>query len=259
MICEIQEEPRGECYKELIKYALQKSDVMMFVVRRDRYINNMNYEIIKRISKILNIEIKDLEENYIHYIEDKYEELHKNYKFILGETAESVNTWAKINNTTISEELKKQLILRIESEIKGKKQFLIQEKYITELKEKLKRYLVKEKHDSKWTVNKVWAKNKKENNQYLFDICFYKVCPEIEKFLLESAKSLYAFNPPYLPEDIAFYKNGYCWFYTVTHEERCDMYIESIEECNCIENMGIKIERYNISEKDKELFEEYKL
>ena len=259
MICEIQEEPKGQLYKELIKYAIKKSDVMMFAIRRDRYIYLANYKIIKKLSNILNVEIKDIETNYINYIEDRYDKLYRDYKFILGKEADSVAIWAKVENTTIKEEFKKQLILRIESEIEGRKQFLIQEKNTSELKERLKKYLVKEKHDSKWTVNEVFGKNEKENNQYIFDICFYKICPEVEKFLLESVDSLYAFDPPYLPEDIAFYKDGYCWFYTVTHEERCDMDIESIEECKYIENMGIKLEKYETNEKDKDLFEEYEI
>lgn len=227
----------------------------MFVIRRDRYITS--YKVIRKVSSILNVEIKDIETNYMNYIEDRYDELYNNYKFILGKEAESVAVWARIEKTTIKEELKKQLILRIESEIEGRKNFFIQEKYTNEIKEKLKKYLVKEKHDSKWTVNEVSKENKKENNQYIFDICFYRICLEVEKFLLESVDSLYAFDPPYLPEDIAFYKDGYCWFYTVTHEERCEMDIENIEECNYIENMGIKIEKYEINEKLKDLFEEY--
>lgn len=37
------------------------------------------------------------------------------------------------------------------------------------------------------------------------------------------------------------------------------MDIENIEECNYIENMGIKIEKYEIDEKDKDLFEKFVL
>lgn len=259
MICEIIEEPTGKQYKELIKYAINKSDIMMFTIRRDRYIERANYEIIKRISKILNVKIEDVETNYMNYIENQYEKLYKNYKLIFSEELDIINDLIKLRKIKKKKLIKERLILWIESEIEGKKNFLIQKKYTEELKERLKEYLVKEKHDSKWTVNEVCEKKEKENNQYVFDICFYKVCPEIEKFLLESVDSLYAFNPPYLPEDIAFYKDGYCWFYTVTHEERCDMYIESIEECNYIENMGIKIEKYEITEKDRDLFEEYEI
>lgn len=38
MSCEIIEEPKGDCYKKLIKYAINKSDTLMFTIRRDRYI-----------------------------------------------------------------------------------------------------------------------------------------------------------------------------------------------------------------------------
>lgn len=52
---------------------------------------------------------------------DRYDELYKNYKFILGKETETVPIWARIENTTIKEEFKKQLILRIKSEIEGRK------------------------------------------------------------------------------------------------------------------------------------------
>jgi len=231
---------------------------MMFTIRRDRYIYGVNYEIIKKVSNILNIKIEDVESNYMDYIENEYEKLYKNYKLIFSKKLDIIDDLIRLRKIEKKELIKEQLILWIEAEIEGKKKFLIQKKYTDELKERLGKYLVKEKHDSKWTVNEVLGKKEKENNQYVFDICFYKICPEVEKFLLESVDSLYAFDPPYLPEDIAFYKDGYCWFYTVTHEERCDMDIKTIEECNYIENMGIKIEKYEINEKDSDLFEEFK-
>ena len=57
MNCEIIEEPIGKQYKKLMKYAIKKSDVMMFVIRRDRYIKIANYKIIKRVSNVLNVRI----------------------------------------------------------------------------------------------------------------------------------------------------------------------------------------------------------
>ena len=257
MICEIIEEPKGDCYKKLVKYAINKSDTLMFTIRRDRYIYSANYKVIKIISHILNLEIKELEINYMYYIENRFEELYKNFRIIFSEEIEELEILCKLRKIKMRELIKERLILSIEAEIEGRKDYLIQDKHTKKIKGELKKHLVKEKHDSKWTVNKVCIKNEKENNQYLFDICFYKICPEIERFLLESVNSLYGFNPPYLPEDIAFYKDGYCWFYTVTHEERAEMNLESIEECNDIENIGIKIEKCETSEKYNDLYEEY--
>lgn len=249
IFCEIKKEPKEKKYEKLIKYAIEKSDVMMFVVRRDRYINLIKYETIKKVSKIINKEVEDIEKNYKKYIKENFEKLYKNYKYILGEASKTIAIFAEIDKKTIEEEFKKQLISNIKVEIEGKKEFIIQEKNINELKEKLSRYLIKETHDSKWTVQEVMKRNKKENNKYLFDVCFYRTCPEIEKFLLESAKSLYSFKPPYFPEDIAFYKDEYCWFYTITHEKTSGMYIDSEEDCKRIENMGIKIKKYKINKK----------
>ena len=229
MICEIVEEPIGKQYKKLIKYAINKSDIMMLVIRRDRYIKIANYKIIKRVSDILNVKVEDIETNYMSYIENQYEKLYENYKFIFREELGVINELSRLRKIKKRELIKERLILWIEAEIEGKKEFLIQDEYMKKLKERLRKYLVKERHDSKWTVNEVITKRKKEDDQYLFDICFYKICPEVENFLLESVNSLYDFNPPYLPEDIAFYKDNYCWFYTVTHEKRCEMDVENIE------------------------------
>ena len=71
MNCEIIEEPIGKQYKKLMKYAIKKSDVMMFVIRRDRYIKIANYKIIKRVSNVLNVRIEDIETNYMSYIENQ--------------------------------------------------------------------------------------------------------------------------------------------------------------------------------------------
>lgn len=56
-----------------MKYAIKKSDVMMFVIRRDRYIKIANYKIIKRVSNVLNVRIEDIETNYMNYIENLWE------------------------------------------------------------------------------------------------------------------------------------------------------------------------------------------
>lgn len=255
MIYEIINEPKGKEYKELIKFAVKKSDVLMFVIRRDRY-KGANYDVINKISKILNVETKDVEDNYKDYIKNRYEELYNNYRTILEHEIKLIPICAEIDKKEISEEVKKRMLLNIEAEIESRKKAIIQEKYMKELKEKFKKYLVKEKHDNSWTMTKVDIKEKDEKGKYMFDICFYKICPEVEKFLLER-NSLYAFEPPYLPEDIAFYKDGYCWFYTISHEKIGTMDIENKEDREYIKKIGIETQEYEINEKDERLFKKF--
>lgn len=218
MIYEIINEPKGKKYKELIKFAVKKSDVLMFVIRRDRY-KGANYDVINKISKILNVETKDIEDNYKDYIKNRYEELYNNYRTILEHEIKLIPICAEIDKKEISEEVKKRMLLNIEAEIESRKKAIIQEKY-------------------------------------MFDICFYKICPEVEKFLLER-NSLYAFEPPYLPEDIAFYNDGYCWFYTISHEEIGTMDIENKEDREYIKKIGVETQEYEINEKDERLFEKF--
>lgn len=263
MICNIKEEPKGESYRKLIKYALMKSDIVMFVYRKDRYIKGANCETIKKMSEILNKETSDIESNYLNYIENKYEELYENIQYILGNQMNLVNIIYKQKKNDINKIIKEQIINNVKNEIECKNNLLIQEKNINDLKEELKKYLVKERHDSKWVGNEVILENNKiqnakYNDKNIYDICFYKVCERIERFLLESVDSLYSFNPPLLPEDISFLKKGYCWFNTVSHEEVASMDIENLEEYNYLLNIGIKIEKYDDNFRDqKEFYEKF--
>ena len=93
--------------------------------------------------------------------------------------------------------------------------------------------------------------------KYLYDICFYKACSEIEEVLLSKVDSLYAFNPPYLPEDICFYKNGYCWLGTLTHEKSNFINIENKEDYNYFKKIGLKLRKESNENNKNERYYEY--
>lgn len=263
MICIIKENPKHKKYRNLIAYSIKKSDVVMFVVRRDRYIKCANYDIINKISNILNVPIEDIESNYIKYINHEYKNLYNNIHLILGKQLNLVNALHKESKIEINKLIKERLIYNIEAEIKAKKNLLLQEKSIGSLKEKFKKYLIKERHNPRWIGTEVYmntnqGESLKYKEQYLYDICFYRACPEIEEFLLHTVDSLYDFKPPYLPEDISFFKEGYCWLNTITHEKIGYIYIKDINEYKDIIDIGIKIEKYdNCNQNDEELYENY--
>lgn len=247
----IEEEPKGNKYKNLIEYALSKSDAIMFVVRRDRYIYWADYKIIKKISNMLNITTEEFAKNYKDYIHNNYDKIYANINNILEDRLgrQDIDKYIKFlqKSHKISVRLKEDIQLEIDTKVK----FHVYEKSILEIKKKLSKYLIKERHNPEWAGSKVIVNDKikedlyKYNNQYIFDICFYKNSDEIKRFLIESVDSLYKFNPPYLPEDISFFKEGHCWLKTVTHENMCVINIESKEEYDNLTNIGIKMEDYN--------------
>lgn len=145
------------------------------------------------------------------------------------------------------------------------KQILEIDKSTEILKRKLKNSFLKSRNGSYWVFTKVGysqlgiAKySDPPNFDELFEILFYKTDKEVEKYLLTS-KNLYTWLNPKFPEDISFFKNGYCWLYSVTHEELCDIYYESEEEYNYFKSIGIEFIDEKFTENlDNELyFEDY--
>ena len=130
-------EINDEIYEALINYAFQKCDAVMFVVRRDIYINDI------RIDKI---GLNELKQNM-----KKYTNICKNY-------------------------------------------------------------LLKLKHSSKRIYSRSLADDE------MFDVYFYKFSNTVKELLLEN-RSFYSWLHPNYPEDIAFFKNGYCWLWSIAHEE----------------------------------------
>lgn len=91
------------------------------------------------------------------------------------------------------------------------------------------------------------------------DIYVYRICHELRALLLKP-KELFKWKYPYFPDDLSFFKNGYCWFFTVAHENYSFMFVESDEEIRILERMGInfKVEKYDGDETSL-FYEEYKL
>ena len=110
----------------------------------------------------------------------------------------------------------------------------------------LKPYLVKERHNPEWCGSYSdfnGTKLPKYRDNYIYDICFYHISKEVEDFLLESVDRLYKWNPPYLPEDICFWKNGQCHFKSITHEETAYINIKDKKEYEHVTKMGIKLQK----------------
>lgn len=60
-------------------------------------------------------------------------------------------------------------------------------------------------------------------------------------------------------EDLCFYKNGYCWLYSVGHEEICDIFCENEEEYEYLKSIGIKFvdDKFVPTPKEQLIYEKY--
>lgn len=74
------------------------------------------------------------------------------------------------------------------------------------------------------------------NLYYLYH--FYHFSDEMKNYLLTN-KNLYAWLNPNYPEDISFFKDGYCLLYSVAHENLCNIYCENEKEYKYLKLIGV--------------------
>lgn len=121
--------------------------------------------------------------------------------------------------------------------------------------EKLNPYLIKKRNfPTEWPGVKVVL------NEYMnVDICVYKICDELRKYLLEP-RGLFNWRYPYFPDDLSFFCKGYCWFTTIAHDEYACMYIDSYDDIKILKELDIEFEETKCNESHVNLFyEDYKL
>lgn len=94
----------------------------------------------------------------------------------------------------------------------------------------------------------------------LFEIFFYQTTEKLKQYLLFN-KNLYEWNNPKWPEDISFFKNGYCWLYSVTHENFCYIYCENKEEYEYLKSIGIEFQEkeFKSTPKNELYYENYNI
>lgn len=134
-------------------------------------------------------------------------------------------------------------------------------------KKRLNHSFLKSRNGSYWVFTKVGYSQLniaeyKDSSDFdnLFEILFYKTNKEVEEYLLTN-KNLYTWLNPKYPEDVSFFKNGYCWLYSVAHEELCDIYCENEEEYNYLKSIGIEfVDNKFVKTLDNDLyFESYNI
>lgn len=92
----------------------------------------------------------------------------------------------------------------------------------------------------------------------LFEVRYYKLTSNTQKYLLTNDSMYNWLNPKY-PEDISFFKNGYCWLYSVSHEHICDIYCEDEEEYEYLKSIGVEFvdDCYTPVQKEELYYEDF--
>lgn len=89
--------------------------------------------------------------------------------------------------------------------------------------------------------NEEWHKLNCYPTDIYYNYYYFQTTTEVKDYIL-SNQNLYAWLNPEYPEDIAFFKNGYCWLYSVAHEKLCHIYCENEEEYKYLKSIGIEFE-----------------
>ena len=218
----IYKEVDKEIYYRLIEYCLSKSDAFMLAVWRyneSKMMGKREYvsEQVKKLDDILPKDSVEYDEFYEEIISHGYEQYRQSY-------LKNRESYRKMD----------------ESFKKNTEPFL----------RKLEKFLLKKRSNPIWPSNETkYGSNVKEIN-----INVYKVCDEVKQYLMEP-QGLFNWKYPNYPDDLCFFKDGYCWFNIVAHENVAFIHLKSEDEIKEIKRMGFK---FSIDEYDDELFyEEY--
>ena len=127
----------------------------------------------------------------------------------------------------------------------------------SKVKKELEKSFLKDREGNEWVYTGTyypWVGNKKMGS----NILFYKFDEDLVEFLLKN-DNLYNWLNPDFPEDIAFFKDGYCWLYSVAHEDICDIYCKDRKEYEELKAIGIEFyeKDFEVMPKEKLYFEKY--
>lgn len=111
------------------------------------------------------------------------------------------------------------------------------------IKKLLEPYKVYTKNVTQWpgTVTK-------NNNNHIYRLSVYKSNNADWSIIntLEKVNSIWNWDYPKYPMDLAFYRNGLAWFYSITHERINSLYLNEEDESRFLslrdlESVGIKL------------------
>lgn len=101
-----------------------------------------------------------------------------------------------------------------------------------------------------------WPGSKSWDNRFERDIMFYRSDKSAIETLLRPT-GLYQWQYPDYPEDICFFRNGYCWLTTSAHEGLAYIITNDKSEYNKLESIGVVFKQKEYEDTPSIFFEEY--
>lgn len=118
-----------------------------------------------------------------------------------------------------------------------------------------KPYIKKIRHNrEKYTE---WPPTKSFDNRFERNI-FFLSCDSSLKGVLLKPERLYGWLYPYYPEDLCFFRKGYCWLTSCAHEEFSFVITDDKSEYNCLESLGLKLDQEEYDDERYTFYDEYK-
>ena len=140
------------------------------------------------------------------------------------------------------------------------KQKTVLDKNMHVMKNNLKDFFLYSRNGCRWIFSECLPYSNCDPIEFdkMFEIMFFIPQGKVLDYLF-SNDNLYNWLNPNYPEDISFFKDGYCWLNSITHEELCFIECESVEEYRFLKSIGIKFadKKLCITPKEKMYFEDY--
>lgn len=231
----LMEEPNKQTYIDLINYACDNNNIIMFdVIRYDanKREKDRNFKIF---CELLNKNKEDIMEIYNNeeFLEDAYTKIKDakgmiwengltQLKEILLNEGEDLKDFNIIREETIRRTIKEIIFEEVEN--------VIFERNLKELMEKIQEDFIKIDYQERTFEEMITC-----------DKYFYNISDKIREILLEQ-DGLYSMKFPKCLENITFFNNDSCWLRVISHEELCYIYPHNEAEIKYLYNIGLRFE-----------------
>ncbi len=244
---QVKKEIFGEEYIKLIDYIFQRCEFISVIKRSDQHALETS-----RVKKIFELNGYSKKKIINCYSENFLKEIYEKQKDNSLIFDENYKNKFEINNSLdskIFEELKKENRERLIKETINKIMYY----HMIEL------WLNKHKKDIVHKKEDFYYDYMKQEKMSYGTIYILRLSSEMKEDLLNK-RSLYSWCFPLSVEDISFFKDGYCWLYSVAHEEICEIYCEDKEEYEYLKSIGIEFweKEFVPTSKEDLYFENYK-
>lgn len=117
-------------------------------------------------------------------------------------------------------------------------------KSIKHIQELLKPFKLRGERTAKWPGTETY------DDKHIYKLVFYSSNQECLSVLSE-VDNIFGWNYPIAPMDLCFYKDGYCWFSSISHEHMAFLYTDDDVHIRELQKIGAE---FSFSEEENALF-----